>query len=111
MRAGSLVHRVTIQGRTDVPDGHGGFVEGLVTICARVCAFINPLSGLERERAMQIDPRSTHSVVMRYRRDVLARQLLTYHDGPVDRPFEIIGSPTTQEERRREMVLLCKEAT
>jgi SPP1 family predicted phage head-tail adaptor len=111
MRAGSLVHRVTIQGRTDAPDGHRGFLEGVTLICARVSAFISPLSGLERERALQIDPRSTHSVVMRYRRDVVARQTLTYHDGPVDRAFEIIGSPTTVEERRREMILLCKEAT
>lgn len=111
MRAGSLVHRVTISARTDQADGHLGFAEGLTTVCARVAAFISPLSGLERERALQIDPRSTHSVVMRYRRDVLARQLLTYHDGPVDRAFEIIGSPTTVEERRREMVLLCKEAS
>ena len=111
MRAGSLIHRVTITSRTDVPDGHEGFLEGVTTICARICAFINPLSGLERERALQIDPRSTHSIVMRYRRDILARMICTYHDGPVDRPFEIIGSPTTDEERRRVMVLLVKEAT
>jgi SPP1 family predicted phage head-tail adaptor len=110
MRAGSLRHRVTIQARTDVPDGHGGTIAGVTTICARVAAFVEPLGGKELERAVQIDPRSSTQITMRFRRDVQARQIAIYHDGPVDRPFEIVGSPRTVEERRREMVLTVKEA-
>ncbi len=109
MQAGALRHRVTVQARTDTPDGKGGFVEGTATVCARVPAQITPLSGRELERAMQIDPRSTHQVVMRYRPDVQARQMLIFHDGLTDRTFEIVGTPTDEDELHRQLTMLCKE--
>jgi SPP1 family predicted phage head-tail adaptor len=109
MQAGDLRHRVTIQARADTSDGHAGFTEGVTTICARVPASIQPLMGLELERAMQIDPRSTHHLTMRFRSDVKARHIVVFHDGATDRTFEIIGSPTDTDEMHREMTLLCKE--
>lgn len=60
---------------------------------------------------MQIDPRATHSVKMRFRSDVRARQILVFHDGATDRTFEIIGTPLDTDEMRREMSLVCKEQT
>lgn len=111
MRAGSLRHRITVEAHVEVDDGHGGFTENVSVVCARVSANIEPLMGRELDRAMQIDPRSTHSVLMRFRSDVKARHIVLYHDGDTDRRFEIIGSPTTDGEQRRQMLLLCKELT
>lgn len=110
MRGGMLRHRVTIEAHAETPDGHSGFKEGITVVCSRVNASVEPLTGRELERAMQIDDRSTHTVVMRFRSDVQARHVLIFHDGTTDRTFEIIGSPTVIDERRREMTLLCKEA-
>jgi SPP1 family predicted phage head-tail adaptor len=111
MRGGSLRHRVTVQAHSEVADGHGGFTESWTTICARVSAFVEPLSGRELDRAMQIDPRSSHQVTMRFRPDVKARHVVIYHDGETDRRFEVVDGPTTIEERRREMTMTCKELT
>lgn len=110
MRGGSLRHRVSVLSRADVDDGHGGTTQSLMTVCDRVSALIEPLRGVALDRARQIDPRTTHSVLMRWRRDVQARMTLVYHDGGLDRMFEIIGSPTTDSEKRVLMTLMCKEA-
>lgn len=109
MRGGSLRHRITVEAHVETDDGHGGFVENVSVVCARVNACIEPLNGRELDRAMQIDPRSTHTVTMRFRSDVLARHIVIYHDGRTDRRFEVISSPTDDGERKRQMTMVCKE--
>jgi SPP1 family predicted phage head-tail adaptor len=112
MRAGRLRHRVTIRSATEVPDGHHGFTDAPVVVANRIPANVETLTGKELDEAQQIDPRSTHSVLIRYRTGVKAGQALTYHDGrDGDRPFEIVAPPQDADERHRELTLLCKEAT
>lgn len=114
LRAGALRQRGTIQTRTEVSDGHDGFVDPTWTaVRARVPIRIRPLQGRDLERARQVDPRVSHDVTLRYWRDYptdLAggRARLVYHDLS-DRMFEIIGPPIDVDERHVELRLLCKE--
>jgi len=112
MRAGMLRDRVTVQTLTpEVKDTHGGFTDGAVSIIvARVAASVAPLAGRELERAVQIDPRASHTVTLRFRPDITVRQQVIFHDPDRgDRTFEVaqVINPNSD---RRELQLLCKEA-
>jgi len=113
VQAGEHRHRVSIQGRVEVSDGHDGVIETWTTVHARWPARVRPLMGRDLERAQQVDPRITHEVSMRYWRAYPAdldggRAQLIYHD-LADRTFEIIGAPVDVEERHVELVMTCKE--
>lgn len=112
MRAGELRHRVTVWKALEVDDTHGGFQPGGdVALYARLPARVDPLSGRELERAQQIEPRTTHRIVLRYRPDITAGLTLTYHDDfRGDRDFEIVAPPLDPGERHRDLELLCREA-
>lgn len=112
MRAGMLRHRVTIRAyAAEVTDGHGGFTDGpATTIASRLPAAVEPLSGRELDRAMQIDPRAAFSVTLRFRRDVTVRQQVIFHDPDLgDQVFEVTHVQHVQQ-MRRELLLDCKEA-
>ena len=100
---GNLRHRVTFQSLTTADDGYGGTVETWGDT-ATVWASVEPLSGFERIQAMQVSPRLSHRVVMRYRADVDAGDRLSY-DGRV---FDITAV-IDEDERHRELTLLCEE--
>lgn len=111
MRAGRLRDRITVTGKTEVKTSHFGFDETPVTVASRIPADVEELSGRELERARQIDPRTTHTVRVRFRDDLAAGQTVTYHDGRRgDRDFEIVAPPRDPASMHRELVLLCREA-
>lgn len=96
-------HRVTLQGVTRTDDEGGGHTEAW-TNTATVWAAIEPLTGVEALRGMQLSARVTHRVRMRYRAGVTAKARLAY-DG---RTFEV-RSVIDPEERHRELILLAEE--
>ena len=110
MRAGQLRHCVTLRGIVEVDDGHHGWTKDVTSYARRIPAEVTPLSGRSLERAQQIDPRTTHQVRIRFRREPKSGDTVIYHDPDHgDRQFEVVAPPIDVEERRRELQLLCKE--
>ena len=117
MEAGALPHRVSLQVRTEVSDGHRGFTETWAPRSRRWSARVIELSGRDLERAKQIDPRISIDVRLRYwsaYRDDLdgGRTQLIYHvnaDSDDDRTLEIV-TPPVQIVDHQEIQVLCKEA-
>lgn len=116
MHAGDLIHRVSIQNRTETDDGHGASDETWATVQARIAARVVPLSGRDLERARQIDPRATHELRLRYWRahdsdlDGGRARVIWHDDGAIgDRTLEIVGPPV-EVEHRVMLSLTCKES-
>lgn len=114
MQASRLPHRVTIEVRTEVPDGHDGFTESWVPRRRRVAAAVRPLVGRDLERAQQIDPRISHEVTLRYWRayqlDLDAGRTRVMYHGIDDRPFELVSPPIDVDEAHDRVLLACREA-
>lgn len=116
--AGALLHRVSIQERTEASDGHDGLTETWATTRNRISARVHSLLGRDLERARQIDPRVSHEVSLRYwqaYRTVLdgGRARLLYHPTSTsddDRTLEIVSPPVDVDERHVELRMLCREA-
>ncbi|MCK5605440.1 phage head closure protein [Candidatus Pacearchaeota archaeon] len=71
MRAGSLKQRLTIQVKTETPDGMGGaIVEWLEKDWTEVWAAVIPLRGEELVESMKLEGKVTHRIEMRYRRQL-----------------------------------------
>lgn len=70
MTAGKLNRRVTVQKPDSVLDEYGQPSTGWVNI-ATVWANIKPVSGREKMRAMAMEATLTHTVMVRYRPDLL----------------------------------------
>lgn len=115
LAAGSLRQRVTIEARTQTPDGHDGYTESWASLYARVPAQVRPLAGRDLERARQIDPRVSHELTLRYWRDYRTdldggRARLVWHDGDTDVTLEVVAPPVDVEARHIALQLLCREA-
>lgn len=115
MTAGELIHRVSIQTRSEASDGHDGVVESWTTGQARIASRVVGLAGRDLERARQIDPRASYEVTLRYwsaYNDSLVggRARVIWHDtGAIgDRTLEIVGPPR-ETEHRATLVLVCGE--
>lgn len=107
--SGSLRHRVSYVEQAETKTDRGGFSVGLTTRYRRVPALVEPLSGVELQRAAQIDPRQKWKVTMRYLPNVRAEQFIVYHRFDADRTLEIVEPPLVNE-KDRTMVLMCGEA-
>lgn len=115
MHAGDLRHRVSLQTRTEVPDGHDGFTETWTTVQSRVAARVIQLVGRDLERARQIDPRSTHEVRVRFWRTYAdtfdgGRARLIWHDEGAmgNRTLEIV-TPPQELDHRVLLSVFCRE--
>ena len=112
--AGELRHRVSVEVKSKVSDGHDGYLpDQWAPVQARLAARVKPLAGRDLERARQIDPRISHEVTLRYwksyRNDVNGgRSRLVYHE-VTNRVFEIVAPPVDVEERHVQLTLLCRE--
>lgn len=118
MTAGEAQQRVTVQTRTETPDGHKGFIKSWADVAPRRrAARVKPLVGRDLERAMAIDPRISHEVTLfywrSYRTDLKGgRAQLIYHptsDSDDDRELEIITPPIDVEELHKDVMVMCKE--
>lgn len=114
MQAGELCDRVTIQTRTETSDGHDGYTETWTAARSRIAAKVTTLDGRDLERARQIDPRSSHAVLLRfwaaYGTDLAGgRARVIWHDGDIgNRTLEIVAPPR-ELERRVNLMLTCRE--
>jgi SPP1 family predicted phage head-tail adaptor len=117
LEIGRLRHRVSIQARTEVSDGHDGYTETWATTRSRWAAMVEPLIGRDLERARQVDPRISHRVTFRYwraYRDDLdgGRVRVVYHPTSLssdDRTFEVISAPVDVGEAHVAVQVECKE--
>lgn len=107
MTAGDLIHRVTIQTRTETDDTHGGFTTTWAAAQSRIACRVESLAGRDLERARQIDPRASHGVTLVFWRNYPTeldggRARLVWHDDGAggERTFEIIEPPREIEPRR-----------
>lgn len=75
----------------------------------RMPAFVQPLSGHEMVKAMQIDARARYNVTVRYPYQELTTQMVvTFHGRDGDQRLEVLDV-TNIDERNREVILLCGE--
>ena len=103
---GELRHRLTIQAENPSADAAGGQADpwaSPVTV-ATVWGRVEPLTGGERLRAMQLEDRVTHRVTIRYRDAITAKQRLVFGQ----RVFNI-RAVLNLGERSRWLELLCEE--
>ena len=108
---GRLRHRVTLQQTGDpVPDGTGGYTEGLTTLVSRAPAAVEQATAanLERLGANTISPMATHLVTLRYLPGVTTKTEAIFHDDGVDRALAITGVYDF-EARHRVLQLACVE--
>lgn len=108
MRAGDLRHVVQLQQRDALQDGYGQQARTWTTLTT-LYVDIQPLSGVQLERARSIYNETSHEVHVRFQ-PMLAdiRQVGSYRLLFGSRIFDIGGSMNLGE-RNREVVLLCKE--
>ena len=107
MRAGELRHRVTIQ-RQLVPgkdDLNADIIEW--ADIATVWAAVEPLTGREYFAAQQVNAEITVRVRIRYLAGVNSSMRVKFGA----RYFYIEAPPININERNRELVLMCKEAS
>ena len=99
MTVGDLIHRITIETRTETSDGHDGFTETWTAGPSRIAALVRSLAGRDLERAHQIDPRASHELTLRfwqaYDTDLDGgRARVIWHDAVTgDRTLELVEPP------------------
>lgn len=103
MKAGDLRHQVTIQ-RLVQGQGASGEVTLTWTPFATVWGAVEPLSGREYWQAQQTASETSIRVRVRYLAGVVPTMRVLYGS----RVFEIL-SIVDQEERHRELQLMCRE--
>ena len=103
IRSGALRHRVTLEApaRTREP---GGLVAETWAPVATVWAAIEPLSGSEQLRGMQMTAAVTHRIRTRYRGGVTPAMRVTSRGRVFD-----VRSVLDEGERHRELVFLAEE--
>ncbi len=103
---GELRHRLVIQSARAADDGGGGQSDPWsdpVTV-ATVWGKVEPLTGGERPRAMQIEDRLSHRVVIRHRPGITPAMRIVFGT----RLFNV-RAVVNREERGRFLELLCEE--
>lgn len=109
MRAGDLIHRITIQQPTETQGAKGQPVRSWTTLRAKIAASVEELSGVELFNAQQTQPDITHRVTIYWCPGVTTLCKVIYHDGGTDRELNILVPPTNPDRRRVWLHLMCKE--
>jgi head-tail adaptor len=96
-----------------VPDGDGGYTEGLVALVPATwyCAIDNVNAGLERQRAGTVSATATHRLRGRFHPEISVRTRITFldpHRGGAARVFAV-ESVETIEERGGELEVVAHE--
>lgn len=107
MKIGKLRHKITIEHKTKVSDGAGGWTEDWVAFASNVSASVKPISGKEYYDAQQNQSELTHKIRIRYKAGVTSAMRVNFKT----RIFAITSPPINWEERNRDMMLMCSEVT
>lgn len=104
MRAGDLRHRVEIVRAAVTRDASGAEVKTWPTLAHR-WAQVRPLNGQEQLQAQQAQASMTHRIRIRYYEGLTVEDRIKF-----DGRFFDINSIADQDERHREMLLMCSES-
>lgn len=104
MKIHELDKQITLQIKSQVSDGMGGFIESY-SDHATVWAAIWPTSSKDRISG-QANGTITHRIRIRFRRNVTSDMRIKYGD----RYFNIIGPPINPNEANQWLDILCEEA-
>lgn len=105
MRAGRLRHRIDLLSMIREANTTGELISTPSTYATRVPAQVRMLTGNERWNAQQVQAELSYEVQIRHRSDVKPSHQILW-DG---RTLEIMA--VTEDEKRRECLLLCAETT
>lgn len=103
-----LDQRVTLQYKTKVPNGTGGFIDTWIS-GATIWAKVTTLRSTEAIIAMQSTGNALHNVLIRYRSDVTSAWRIKYIDKAGDRFWAIIGPPIDLGKKHEWLDIKCKE--
>lgn len=103
MRAGRLRHRITIEEKTVTQDAFGE-PDATWSTYVKAWARVTPLTGREYMEAQAQSQSVSHEVRMRHR-DGVTPEMRMVHGGRV---FDI-EAVLNEEERDRELILMCRE--
>jgi len=103
-RTGEMNHQVSLQYKTRVADGMGGWTDTFVT-AATVWAKITTMRSDEAINAMATTGTAIHNITIRYRTDVRANWRVRYGS----RYFAIIGPPIDVNFKHEFLDIKCKE--
>ena len=101
--AGKLIHKITIERETAVPDGYGGSTDTWSTHKS-LKAFIKPISGRERLHSQRLEASMSHKVFIRFSGDIIASDRVNYNGR-----FFQIRAIVNIEERNKWIELTCEE--
>lgn len=94
MKCPKLSHRITIQNRTQVADGFGGYTETWATF-ATVWAEVKAVSSRERFFSGKLELNITHKITIRYLAGVEGDMRISFDS----RIFKIIGARDPEERK------------
>jgi SPP1 family predicted phage head-tail adaptor len=77
LHSGLLEHHVILQRLTLTPDGMGGGTQSWIVI-GTPWAYIIPATAWENLKSMQLEAPITHSIYIRYRTDITARDRIVH---------------------------------
>jgi len=97
-------HRITIQHKTRVSDGEGGFIVDWVDL-KEIWATVKPLKSYEKMQYMKIGEEVSHKVSMRYDPSIKSNHRIEFNH----RILEIKGPPINVDEANKELQLTCIE--
>lgn len=103
MQSGRLRHRIEIQQSADAPDEYGQGVAVWSTVSTRWGEVV-PLEGRELWQAQQVQADVTHRVRLRYDTPPAPKSRLAHRGRVLN-----ILSVMVVEERRKELVIYCRE--
>ncbi|MDT2277698.1 phage head closure protein, partial [Paenibacillus larvae] len=105
MNPGKLNKRITIKKHEPLPDGAGGYEDddGLADV-ATIWANIRPLRGREYWQSQQTQAEVTHSIMIRYRKDIDRSHVVNYSGRLFD-----IQHIINVDEANRTLILHCVE--
>ena len=103
MYAGKLRSRIIIERETHTPNDSGGQNITWSTY-KKVKALVKPKSGTERVRGMQLESPLTHTITIRYTKDILPTDRINFNGR-----YMQIRAVVDIEERNRWIELSCQE--
>ncbi len=103
INAGRMRHRVVVERATKTPDGAGGYALSWAAV-ATIWADVRPVSGNERYLSMRVEDDVSHTILTRYRNDILPSDRLSF-----DSRLMQVKSVINVEERSRYLEIKAVE--
>lgn len=106
MRAGRLIHRITLQAPQRARDDYGSVADTWVEVATDVAAHVRDPVGQNYYAAAQEKLKVGPEVRIRWRRDVKSTWRVVFGNRTLE-----VNQAQDPDGKRRELVLYCKEIT